>query len=203
MMKLRTIDLPWNHMFCGYRRMFWGILLMLFHINLGPIQVLPDFVGYMLIASGIGYLKNVADSHALCRASIVAKIMIVKSLLEFLLSFFGISLDIPLFITVFIMGAMSGLMLLLIYDILNVSAVILRLSGDSQLSADIDRRLHIYLVTDTLLSLASILMLIFSETEVLTVIMICGIILRLWLASIFARLKRRYNSTFFYGDEPL
>ena len=202
-MTLHTIDYPWISMFRGYRRIFWGILLLLFHINIGPVQVLPNFAGYMLMLSGISHLKNVADSNGLRRASIVAGIMIVESLFEFVLPFSGIPLDLPLFITVFIMGVMSGLTLLLIYDILNVSIVILILNGDIQLAADIDTRLHIFLITETLMSLAAVLLVIFTQTVLYAIVMICGILLRLWLMRIIARLKRRYNNTFYYGDEPL
>ncbi|MDF2505332.1 hypothetical protein [Clostridium sp.] len=41
----------------GYNRLFWGMVVIIFHINLGPISVLPSFVGYMLIYSGLNILS--------------------------------------------------------------------------------------------------------------------------------------------------
>lgn len=42
----------------GYNRMFWGMVFIIFHINLGPIDILPSFVGYMLIYSGLNILSS-------------------------------------------------------------------------------------------------------------------------------------------------
>ena len=36
------------------KKMFWGLLFLLFNINLGRLCVTPDWVGYLLIWSGLG-----------------------------------------------------------------------------------------------------------------------------------------------------
>lgn len=42
----------------GYNRIFWGMIVLIFHINLGPIKILPSFVGYLLIYSGLNILSS-------------------------------------------------------------------------------------------------------------------------------------------------
>ena len=36
----------------GYKKIFWGFLITIFNINLGTINILPDFVGYYIMGSG-------------------------------------------------------------------------------------------------------------------------------------------------------
>jgi len=42
----------------GYKRLFWGILIISFNINLGFINKLPDFLGYIFIYSALGILSS-------------------------------------------------------------------------------------------------------------------------------------------------
>lgn len=40
----------------GYNKIFIGMLLIIFDINLGFINILPDFIGYMFIYAGLSIL---------------------------------------------------------------------------------------------------------------------------------------------------
>jgi len=40
----------------GYNKLFWGMIFVAFDINLGPLSVLPNFIGYMFIYSGLNTL---------------------------------------------------------------------------------------------------------------------------------------------------
>ena len=37
----------------GCKKVFWGFLITIFDINLGSINILPDFIGYFIMGSGI------------------------------------------------------------------------------------------------------------------------------------------------------
>lgn len=41
-----------------YKKLFWAIILIIFNINIGTIDILPNFVGYILICSAVKSLKN-------------------------------------------------------------------------------------------------------------------------------------------------
>lgn len=43
-------------MYDGYNKIFWGALITSFNINLGPINILPNFIGFILIVSGLNTL---------------------------------------------------------------------------------------------------------------------------------------------------
>lgn len=42
----------------GYNKLFWGMIFIIFDINLGVINILPNFIGYILIYSGLNILEK-------------------------------------------------------------------------------------------------------------------------------------------------
>lgn len=47
----------------GYRRIFWGLLIMSFHINIGIIKILPPFVGLIVIGRGVESLYENSQNY--------------------------------------------------------------------------------------------------------------------------------------------
>ncbi len=76
-------------MFSGYRLIFWGIFFISFHINLGNLQLLPNFIGWAMIAGGVGRLRNRQPSESFHKASILAFIAVIYSVITFLTDFAG------------------------------------------------------------------------------------------------------------------
>ena len=33
----------------GYKKIFWGMYLSIFHVNLGCIRILPQFIAYLVV----------------------------------------------------------------------------------------------------------------------------------------------------------
>ncbi len=42
----------------GYRRIFWGILVATFNISVGPLRILPAFVGWLMVMSGLSRFEE-------------------------------------------------------------------------------------------------------------------------------------------------
>lgn len=42
----------------NFNKIFWGIIITLFNFNIGWLNILPDFIGYGLMISGLSYLYN-------------------------------------------------------------------------------------------------------------------------------------------------
>lgn len=42
----------------AYNKLFWGMMFIIFNINLGVINIMPDFIGYALIMSGLNILTK-------------------------------------------------------------------------------------------------------------------------------------------------
>ena len=68
-------------MYQGYNRVFWGILFITFHINLGPIRILPAFVGYLFISSGINILYENTKIAQFKNSQILAVVLAIKSII--------------------------------------------------------------------------------------------------------------------------
>ena len=61
----------------AYNKLFWGFILVVFNINLGPIDILPNFIGYFLICSGVCTLAS--QNKAFNKATIPSAIMGILS----------------------------------------------------------------------------------------------------------------------------
>lgn len=62
----------------GYNKLFWGMMFIVFNINLGPINILPNFIGYMLIYAGVNILSSQQKIYE--KGKIPAIILIVLTL---------------------------------------------------------------------------------------------------------------------------
>jgi hypothetical protein len=70
-----------------FNQIFWGLLLVILDLRLSRIDVLPDFIGYILVALGCGGL--VALSSQFSTARIVSWILVVSSLAWFVVTGLG------------------------------------------------------------------------------------------------------------------
>lgn len=75
-------------MYDGYSRIFWGIFITTFHINLGPIKILPGFVGFLIIASGLEDLYGESKLESFKRVKSFAQITASLSLIGGVYYFF-------------------------------------------------------------------------------------------------------------------
>lgn len=68
----------------GYNKLAWGMMFIIFNINLGPINILPNFIGYLLILSGFTILS---EQHVIFgkgkTASGVLALITVKDIVNF------------------------------------------------------------------------------------------------------------------------
>lgn len=61
----------------AYKKVFWGIFIATFNINLGIIPIFPAFVGFMVVSSGISSLYDKTNIKAFGRAKVFANILII------------------------------------------------------------------------------------------------------------------------------
>ncbi len=73
----------------GYNKIFWGLFITTFKLTIGMLTILPAFIGWILILSGISELKEESFSGDLSKPRIIALILIFTSLLGGLLPFVG------------------------------------------------------------------------------------------------------------------
>lgn len=57
----------YRKLYDGITKVAWGYFFLYFHINLGSVNILPDFVGYLLFLSAIRILEDEERDLALLR----------------------------------------------------------------------------------------------------------------------------------------
>ncbi|MBR6801305.1 MAG: hypothetical protein IKM61_06110 [Eubacteriaceae bacterium] len=78
----------------GVKKIAWSYVFIYFHFNLGTIDILPDWWGYILILKGIEVLKD--DEPSIYLLKPLGMMLAVYNVLIWLVKILGISLDIPL-----------------------------------------------------------------------------------------------------------
>lgn len=73
----------------GYRRIFWGILVATFNISIGPLKILPAFVGWLMVMSGLSRFEESFEEqdYALIRRKTL--VLVLLSLGGAILTFTG------------------------------------------------------------------------------------------------------------------
>lgn len=73
-------------MYNGYNKIFWGIFIATFNIKLGMIKILPGFIGFMIILSGMGSLYRHTHIESFNRAKIFGIMTVIGTFIGFFLS---------------------------------------------------------------------------------------------------------------------
>ena len=70
----------------------WSVVLSTFHINIGVFDILPDWLGYILLFSAVKTISDVQPTAGLLKP--FALVIIADSILDTVLKFMGISMGI-------------------------------------------------------------------------------------------------------------
>ena len=123
-------------------KIFWGFLFLFININIGPIDIMPSVIGYLLIASGITTMEE--DNSMLKEARMVSYILAIMSLIVSILKLKGI--DVGLFessIVVKVLGwTLSVVNLILIFMLTQGMKMYLAYSNNNDIIAEYNYRWH-------------------------------------------------------------
>lgn len=68
----------------GYNKLFWGIIFIIFNINIGPINIMPNFIGYLFILSGINILIHQNEYYERAKVpAVILAITTIRDLINF------------------------------------------------------------------------------------------------------------------------
>ena len=174
-------------MFEGFRSIFWGIFFITFHINLGPIAILPAFVGYMIVSRGIDQLQAEFTSPYFRKARITSMLLTILGVISFLLIWViqqqSIFMDYyPLLFSV--------LELFLVYYILEGSIEKFKAMDNKALAGDYHSEQRTYTVFMTIYIIGMCIAITIVGTAFAFAMILIGLFLRLWLMMMLGRLKR-------------
>lgn len=176
----------------GYRTIFWGIFLMTFHITIGPIPILPPFVGLYLIYRGIDSILVSFECEELVKAKRYAVLTAVISIAGFIgdLCYFNRPDKIHyafVLIAVFCIGE-----LLLFYYLLTGSAKRLQGFGFEEMAASFVNRIKTYILIFSLDTALGIVASAFILQTLIGVAAVIGIVIRVGLLVLVSALRNQF-----------
>ncbi|MBP1757064.1 MAG: hypothetical protein H6Q59_3462 [Firmicutes bacterium] len=174
-------------MFEGFRIMFWGIFFVTFHINLGPIAILPIFVGYMMVSRGIEHLQAEYDSVHFQKARINSMLLTILGVFSFLLLWLQPK---PSILMNYYPLLFSVLELSLVYRILEGTIENLKEHGEQEQADGYRSEQRTYTIFMTIYIIGMCIAITFAEATLSFAMIIIGLFLRLWLMAMLGRLKR-------------
>lgn len=176
-------------MYGGYKKIFWGIFIATFNINIGVIKIFPSFVGFIIVLAGINSLYRETEIKAFDKARIYGAITTLMTLIGSILEFSSIEyMDIYLFNELWII-INSTIELMLFYKIIEGSIEYLKNNGYMiEVEENIGKlRIYIFLavISITILSFATILNVVYSNVIVAGLM----VVVRIYLMTTFHTLK--------------
>jgi len=174
----------------GYRTIFWGVFFATFHINLGPLPILPQFVGWIIVAVGIGKIQQEYSSATFRKAGIFAPIIVVLALFSGVYSLYQGTAAVGstyMFFSPILFGIIEFLME---YAVLEGSVQYFESHKEEMMADEYIGKLRAYsVVFITFIILESIILTFYIEAFILIVALI-GIVLRIWFMIMMSSLKK-------------
>ena len=176
----------------GYEKIFWGMLVLLFHVNLGTISFLPNFPGFILIAFGIDEIRRYKGADVLKRAASTAYLTVMVSFVDFLTSTINLLPNQDL-ISLGITAMVSIASIVLFNDLLKETREFMDEIGNSKLSSVLNKQLKVFLVVESITTVL-VLTSIFTDRMIALAGVIISIIVRIWIMISIHKVKKVINS---------
>lgn len=175
----------------GYKKVFWGMFFTAFHLNLGPIQILPNFIAILIISSGI---KEIIINNENTSLNISLKLNNASafiSFITFVLPFMGVenySSNVILNTIWFNLG--SILEIVFIVKLLEGTSQILSKKYNSDFGREYENKIIKYLWLYPVVVIVSNFNFIFMSEMVSLGIAIYALTIKLWIMVSFKKLYK-------------
>ncbi|WFA07812.1 hypothetical protein [Tissierella sp. Yu-01] len=181
----------------GYQKIFWGIFLATFNITLGGfIKIVPAFVGWIVVVSGIGILKANFQDESFEKGERYTGCLILLSFLgtSFLGLFFEPRLNSSIIFSYYPV-ILYIFELLMIYEILNGTINLLESKVPKDISTTINSKQIIYkqktyVILQIISTIGFIITLTTYSELLMTISALFAIIIRIYVMSIISGLKK-------------
>lgn len=174
----------------GYNKIFWGIFIATFNITLGPIKILPAFVGWMIVLGGVNILSQEYKSDSFEAAKKYLKSLIILTLIgEALVLLGGTSINNSLVFLYYPILVVT-IELLMTYKILEGSIAYLRQNNLDNVAIEYEVNLRTYTVFYIIATILFAIAITFNIEYLLMILAISIIILRISLMMMVSRLKK-------------
>lgn len=179
----------------GYNKIFWGMFFATFHINLGAIEVLPNFVGLLIVCSGIKEILKDYKYDSFEKALNYISIQMLISFIAFVLPFIGLT-------TLFENNILLNITWFNIVSILEIFGIAKLLEGSSELlaerlvgsgseeSIEYKNKAEKYIVIYSIVVVLANINFIFMGSWIALITGIVGLITKLWVMFSLKRLSK-------------
>lgn len=176
----------------GYHKVFWGLFIATFNINLGIVKILPAFVGWIVISQGIDLLKEQFSTEAFDSAGKFSMLLVLLSLLGGGIALFGgPNINSSLILSYYPILTL-GFDMLFGYKLLGGSIEYLEVVGNDELSSQYEGNQRTYTIFMVIAILAYILSNTINSSGLNTASAFLFIIIRISLMVMVNNLKKLY-----------
>jgi hypothetical protein len=183
----------------GYKLIFWGIVFTSFNFNLFGIPILPQFIEWFIVYSGIKALNEVHPSNTL-KNGVNFGVWIV--LLTFVVGFISLfQSDIFQIGTLFTLIWTTGIMtmeLILKYYILVGSIELLEMFHKRDIAEEYVRSTRNYIIFNIVVMVAQTIVLTIVSEIGIVALGIVSLIMNIWFIILVRDLKNIFNNNIVY-----
>lgn len=172
----------------GYNKVFWGIIILTFSINIGSIRILPVFVGWLLIGNGIKILMEYQDTEALTKAYNMSNILTAITIIWGILDFFQVT-GFPVFFQ-YLPILTTILQLILFLKVFEGTIVFLKSKEELIKASHIETNLDTYMKATISAIIIYIIGITFYIEWILFISTIGMVLINIYLLTIFSRLSK-------------
>lgn len=176
----------------GYRKIFWGLFFATFNIKIGIITILPGFVAWIIVATGLSELDKETKDEDFSRPYTLCAALVIVAILGDLISFLGISVfEIPILLSYYPLLALA-IELALFHNLLNTSIQNFQALGWVDLVEKYLAKNRVYIILMWMAMAGIILELIIVNELALFLVVGLGLIARLYLLYVISSIRKDY-----------
>lgn len=165
----------------GYNKIFWGLIFITCHINLGSIQILPNFIGYIIIYAGIQSLFEEYKIKSLEQSAKCSSILSFMSFVILGMTFAGSeSIINNVFFNLIWMNIFGIVEILMIYKLLDGTSEILK-NKENNLQDSFSNKISIYVILSSIVIVGNNINYLFMSKTLVIVTAILALALKVWI----------------------
>ena len=150
----------------GYNKIFWGFIFLIFHINLGSIKLLPDFISYMVIYFGIKELLDEYKLESLKQSANCASILIFMAFIRLVINFsIGSEMINNIYFNIIWMNVFNIVEIIMIYKLLVSNNEILKIKNDN-LYENYNNKISMYIIIASIITVVNTINMIFKNKKI-------------------------------------
>lgn len=181
-------------LFKGYKLIFWGIFFTSFNFNFFGIPILPQFIEWFIVCSGIKMLKEVHPSKTLIRAGNWGTWIVLFTLIVGFISLFepDIFKNGTLFTLIWSTG-ITTMQLILKYFILVGSIEILEVFNKQDVAKKYAKSTRNYIISYIVVTVVQIIVLTVVSEIGMVALGIASLIMNIWFMILISELKKIFS----------